>query len=490
VAGSPCRSYVTWYNKVSSGNWATWEPGTSVSAGCIGTFDGDLRFHTYRTLRSLGVHAVLSREQPIGPRYYRLDESLRLKPKLAGESPSALNFLGQLDAGLRITADRAHACVLYMVEPTERSIRNVDEVMDQVLALLREGRWAIDWVLVLKRMRSRRGFAAISTGSGQSLELKASGHLQAVTSTLDLGSAEFAIPSSHASSDFLLFPFGEESTPVFGPPLRVKRALWHRLLPWSRDGYQLIDPAGNRYPPRYVPADLSAFPPDTRRFHPSHSAMPLAELSAMTAREIFEEVTSPADEQPTGDLPTAGLGRSGTVSLIRPALAAPEVRNFPLPQPEERAAIAAAGSERDVPVLLDTSSPDGTADFTLYDRDKEYWLEVTLTASVQLPAIVHLRYGMATGAERELLIPVADDGTGQPSSVVRLEGYWPRSAWHATLPLPPQDVVGWHDDVIAGSIRAAATEATIQAWDHLVTLVQPDAAALILREINARRNLS
>jgi len=486
VTRSSCRSYVTWYNEVTSGSWATWEPGSRVEPGYVGTFNKDSRFGSYRTLESLDVHPTFSRERQIRPRLYCSAKDLRYETKLAGQSPAGFHLLGHLDAGLRFTAEQAHACVLCMADASEKSILNQEEVLEGVKALLLEGKWSLDWHLVISRVRARRGFAAVSQNSGQNLELRASGDLQGLARSLDLGSAEFTPAAYRVATDFQLYEFDEQSTPAFGPTVRVRRDLWHRLLPWSRDGYHLIDPAGNRYPPRYVPPDLSAFPPETRRYLPPYSAISVAELSAMGVGEVFEEVRTP-DEPMTGDSVMTEPGRAATSDATRPAPAGAVV-SFPLPLPEQRARIAAAGKGLEAPVLLDTSSPDGTVIFTLYDRKREYWLEVTLAPSVPLPAIVRLRYGTDSGDDRDLLIPVADDGTGQPSSVVRLEGYQPRSAWYASPPVLPPEITDWAPDVVTGSIRAAATAATAQAWGDLVTLLQPDTAALVIREVRAHWN--
>ena len=99
--------------------------------------------------------------------------------------------------------------------------------------------------------QARRGFVAISQGSGQSVELKAIGDVR-LTEVLE---AELLLASERNMTDFLLYEFGSRETPFFFPPIRVKQSLWDRLLPWRPEGPWLIDPTGGRHDASNLPTD-------------------------------------------------------------------------------------------------------------------------------------------------------------------------------------------------------------------------------------------
>jgi hypothetical protein len=487
VGRTACWSYVTWYHELNGAGWATWEPGREINPGDIGGFTKERQFLTTGTLKSHGISsAKYSRDTPIGARFYRSASGLRFHPKVSGQSAAGFHWLGKADAGLRITAESSHACVLQMLEATEKSIVNKQQVMDDVLALIRQGGWSIDWQVVMSSIRSRRGFAAISTGAGQRLELKAAGHMQAVIESLDLGGAEFALASDRAATDFTLYKFSEQATPVFGAPVRVKPSLWDRLLPWRREGEFLIGPDGRRYPPRMLPAlDLSAFAPEDRRYDPARSAVRPAELAAMTAAEVFEEVTSLADVPDEASL--GYPADAGVASRVFTRLA--EIRRFRLPPLLTPAPLAAADDSDEVSIRLDTSSPSGMARFIVYDRGAgEYLLEITPAASVRLPAVVLLRYGTTGGEERELIIPVADHDRGRPSSAVDLEDYSALAPLEPSDPVPLGRVDSWPEETVQASVRAAATAATADAWERLAVALPSAVSAVITRELRGLRN--
>ena len=291
---STCWSYVKWYNECSGGNWATWEPGEAVAPGDLGHFDKNLRFHAWNTLAKYHIDYKTSREGRQPARFYASGDDLHLETKAKGQSAAGFDALGKLDAGVKLTAKQQHACVLSLQDVTESHIINLDDVLDQVLSLLRSGNWEIDTAIVTKRLRARHGFAAISRGRGQSIELKAAGNVR-LTEVLEVGSADLLLASSKATTNFQLYEFVSHETPAFFPPWRVKHDLWGRLLPWRSEGWQLIDPTGRRYDNRKLPKNLSNLPPVARRYDPKHSAMPLSELSRMTVEDLFEEISSVSD---------------------------------------------------------------------------------------------------------------------------------------------------------------------------------------------------
>ena len=292
---SACWSYVTWYNQCSGGNWATWEPGDVIRPGDVGRFDKERRFRHWETLHDYGVSFTVSKELPVAPHIYATGNAFSVETKAAEQSAPGFVGLGRLDAGVRVTSKREHACLLQLRDATESRIAETRSLLSQIADLLRAGQWDIDLIVVTRRVRSRNGFAAISQGSGQSIELKAIGDVR-LSEVLDVGSAELLVASDRSSTGFLLYEFGSRETPVFLPPIRVKQSLWDRLLPWRSDGPWLIDPAGGRHDPSSLPIDLSDLPPEARRYDPRHSRMTTGELEGIPVDELFEPITSLPEE--------------------------------------------------------------------------------------------------------------------------------------------------------------------------------------------------
>jgi hypothetical protein len=205
VGRSACWSYVTWYNGLT-GNWVTWEPGDLVQPGTVGFFDRQRRFTHYRTLASYGIVPRISTlELPGRSRLVWSDGDVHLNVKTSGQSPDGFEFLGALDAGLKVTASREHACMLHMRDLSEAWITDVDAVLRQVQDRLLKGEWEIDSVVVARCTEARQGFAAVSLGTGQSFEAKAGGsaHLAGVA---DLGQADFTLASGRVFSSTISGP--------------------------------------------------------------------------------------------------------------------------------------------------------------------------------------------------------------------------------------------------------------------------------------------
>ena len=460
---------MTWYNEIT-GNWATWEPGDLVQPGTVGLFDRERRFTHYRTLASYGiVPRISTAELPGRSRLVWSDGDIHLDIKASGQSPAGFEALGTLDAGLKVTANREHACVLHMRDLSEAWIKDMDAVLRQVQRLLLEGEWEVDTVVVARRTESRQGFAAVSLGSGKSFEAKAdsSAHL---ADAADLGHAGFRLASGRGNGSFLFYDFGRGSTPVFTSAIRVRRGLWDRLLPWRRDGGVLIGPDGRTY--HELPGNLSGHALEARRYDPARSLMPPGELSALTVGDLFEEVIDPQGERDARKSSADGGQRSAGGRTL----------SFPLPVPPAAAALAAADPAEGAPPVAETASPDGLARFALFDRgDGEYWLEVSPDRRLRVPVIARLRYTTTDRQRKELLVPIGGGGT-QSSSVVALHGY-DRGPGHAWVPVPFASLWSGSPDLVQGSVRAALTSATVRSWKDLASVVPEHGRKLITQAI-------
>ena len=243
-------------------------------------------------------------------------------PGSRGQSPAGFEALSALDAGLKVTANREHACVLHMRDLSEAWIKDLDAVLRQIKGLLLKGEWEVDSVVVARRLEARQGFAAVSLGSGQSFEAKADGGAR-LASAADIGRTGFLLASGRGSGSFLFYDFGPGSTPVFSSAIRVRHDLWARLLPWRHDRGVLISPDGRQY--RELPEGLGGHALEARRYDPARSSMPHAELSATAVKDLFEEVADlPGEEdarQPAEGSPGHGAGRAAQLSPPGPAAA-------------------------------------------------------------------------------------------------------------------------------------------------------------------------
>ena len=468
MSRSPSWSYVTWYYELT-GNWATWEPGNRVEPGTVGSFDSRRRFNHYRTLAGYRIVPEIATADLPGSRLAWSDGEVHLDFKASGESSAGFEALGALDAGVKVTANREHGCILHMRDLSEAWITNVEGVLAQIKALLVGKVWEVDSVVVVRRLEARQGFAAVSLGSGRSFVAKADADAR-VMGAADLGSAGLLLAPGRAGRDFLFYDFGPGSTPVFSSAIRVRRDLWDRLLPWRRDRGALIGPDGRTY--RELPDDLGGHALEARRYDPGISAMPPGELSALAVDDLFEEVV---------DLPAEGDARQSPDSQIAGS-ARGRLLSFPLPVPPGPAALAAADPAEGTPPVGETTSPDGLARFALFDRgDGEYWLEVSVAAGTGVPLLIRLRYTTAERQRNDLLVPVG--GNTQSTSLVALPGY-DAGPWRAWSPVPPASVWSSSPEMVDASVRAALSSATVRAWERLASVAPEYGRKLITQAIN------
>jgi hypothetical protein len=434
-------------------------------------FNAERCFDHHETLEGLGITcARLSDEMPVPPIFYSTMGGFEFEPMASAGVAPGFAAMGQAHAGVKLTANAEHACLIQMLNPTERRIENQRQVEEAVLARLRDGQWSVDWQVVMRRTRCTSGFAAVSKAGRQSVEFTTGATLPGFITEQNLPGLELKLTSGRSSSGFLLSPFTESSTPAFGGVVGVKRGLWDRLLPWrSEDGY-LVDPNGKRFLPQKLPPDLSAYAHRDRCYDPARSVMPFAELSSLTVEDIFEEVTALSGESELGRAgEPVGVARESARSSRPARLAA--VRSFLLPRSLVPSTLAAADDEGDASVLMDAVFEDGLVRFSVYDRGSgRYWLEVALRSAEPQPSVVTVRYQAADGTARDLMIPVIGDGGGRSSSIASLPGYEPGTDGQAWL-TAPGDVQAWPAETIRTSVLAAAGSGTARAWERLAALV-------------------
>jgi repressor LexA len=276
-----------------------------------------------------GIDFKPSSPKPVAPRHYWADKYFRVETEVTGNS-------GPLNANVKITAQKKHACILELHEATETLIRDEHAVMRRIAELVRDQKWELDLVVVMGRIRARQGFAAIAQAAGQTLELKATGAAglrgilaaEGPGSILDI-SAQLHLAGGWGATGYLIYEFGSRETPIFTHTIRIKQSLWSRLLPRQSKEPWLIDPAGGRRNLDTLLANLSHLPPDARRYDPHRSEVTLSELADIALEDLFEEVTLPSAAAPEARArPKGKPGRKpkGSVPVV-----IPEPRDTPDP---------------------------------------------------------------------------------------------------------------------------------------------------------------
>nr|BFD94073.1 hypothetical protein KitaXyl93_54330 [Kitasatospora sp. Xyl93] len=137
---------------------------------------------------------------------------------------------------------------------------------------------------------------------------------------------------------------------------------------------------------------------------------------------------------------------------------------FSLPRLPQAGGLAAAGGDT---VLLEASSPDGTARFLVRshgDSVPEYSLELVVRGiEGAAPLMTAVRYAGPVGPERVLLVPVVQGRFGPAASYVRLPGFV-GEGWAASVPVPVGPDSVWDVATVALSVGASLNDATRDAW--------------------------
>lgn len=292
--GRDCRTYVKWFRDFSGGMWPTWLPGDTVSPGDVGRFDADFNFQHNETLFDYGIDIVLSGERPMPSRRYVTKGAFSIRASLDASAPiqgakPRVSFVAQStknDAWLLVTEDSF-----------EQTLVNWREALEGIKQSLLDGLWTPDLVLVLSRLRCEAGLAAHASARGQAV----SSHPEVEVSGWGLpgmsAAAEFSMTNKAETAQVFRFD-SPTSTPLFGRPMRIKRDLWQRLLPWRRSGpYMIIDPTGKQWKVNGIPTNLAKLEQSACAYREGKSEMPRHELEAMPIEDLFEEVGTPGSGQ-------------------------------------------------------------------------------------------------------------------------------------------------------------------------------------------------
>jgi hypothetical protein len=297
-----CDHYVSWFNGQTK-RWATWEPGDLVAPGDVGKFAPDKDFVHYQSLEGdFGIEVDLSEETPTADRFYASKKGFNFAPAVEAEFPDPVSGVVNLGASVKVTATRENAALLQVLDPTTQHVLNVSEVLMGISGLLLRGRWEVDLVVVLERVRVGSGFAAISTGAHQSLELRGAAGIQ-IPAVSEIGGA-LRLAGGWSSSGFARYEFQEGQTPIFGLAVRVKQSLWTRLIPALRNKY--LDVGGTDWRVDQRPWNLEHVPSELRRYDMRATEIPIPDVMAMALGDLFE-VVEVLDHELSGPEPGAQM---------------------------------------------------------------------------------------------------------------------------------------------------------------------------------------
>ena len=191
---------------VITGNWATWEPGAPVEPGDVGRFDSQLRFRSDRSLLTHGIDFRIGEKPASGAVFLFSEDDAHLGDKVSAQSAAALAFVGHLDGRIKITANRKHACVLHMRGLSDAWIIDLEPIKFAIRGALLAGNWEVDQVVVVRRIKVEKGFAAVSREAGVAFEVKAVGKAD-FAGLADLVGTEFEFTAGRGSNDFYRFEF-------------------------------------------------------------------------------------------------------------------------------------------------------------------------------------------------------------------------------------------------------------------------------------------
>ena len=127
------------------------------------------------------------------------------------------------------------------------------------------------------------------------------------------------------------------------------------------------------------------------------------------------------------------------------------------------------------------ATPDGLTEFYVFPGGRPGWylLEVVFRGAGSLPAVVTVRYRTIEGGEQVLLVPLGLSKIGAPSAQVRLAGVDDSKNWEVSEPVPASRDSAWDAGTVTASAKAAANEATREAWRQVSTMLTPDLQQVI-----------
>jgi hypothetical protein len=159
---------------------ASWPPSVRVELGDIGTIDQDNIFIRVSSLAALGIpFKGVAASEGSENFQYASDGSVDVDLKLAGKTSSLTPNVPLAKAGLGIHFTKEHATVFRADGAQHSRIDDQIALRDEVLSLIRAGRWERDWSIVIHVVHAASTTALMSSSAGSGIEFELGAEVQA-----------------------------------------------------------------------------------------------------------------------------------------------------------------------------------------------------------------------------------------------------------------------------------------------------------------------
>jgi len=205
---------------------ATWTPGVPLALGMIGVVDRDNIFAPVSSLGQFGIKFKEAQPSNGGTESfdYASAGAVEIGLKLAGETSDLTPNLPKARAGLGIRFRREYATVFRADGATHWRIADELCLAEEVVSLIKAGRWDKDWSVITHLVRATSTTVLIARSAGASVEFSlsagvAAGGLELLSA--DAGAATFA----SREMQFMILAAGG-MTPLFRAKRVKRRWLW------------------------------------------------------------------------------------------------------------------------------------------------------------------------------------------------------------------------------------------------------------------------
>jgi len=187
---NPATLYAMGVKRNLHNYYANWLPDTEVRLGDVGILRDGLFFERITNLEELGIPVQVRQDPHPTPLEFVSDGGVTIHFKAAGEVNEAFPTVPQAEAAIGFDFNREGAFVFKANECYEPSIESLSGIQDQVLDLLKEGRWDKKWVIVVKAVTTPMARILISEDRDSRLVLTTKSKVD--FPALSLGNASLA----------------------------------------------------------------------------------------------------------------------------------------------------------------------------------------------------------------------------------------------------------------------------------------------------------
>lgn len=160
-----------------------WLPIKTLTLGAVGTIQKNV-FEPEGSLSGMGIPFTPSQSRSGGIMRYNSNEGVSIQFKAAGSAPVAGSALSVADAGVAIKFSRSQAVVFEAGGCKIEAVADIGELGQRLIKLYQSGKWNEDYYVVTEVVKADATTILISSDAGASVELKASGGVNAATLSL------------------------------------------------------------------------------------------------------------------------------------------------------------------------------------------------------------------------------------------------------------------------------------------------------------------